>query len=54
MMEAAILVNVLMAILAYVTTDRLIGSKAIKDKFIKANLFGKDLNKTSEARMLVS
>lgn len=46
-MDVAILVNVCMAVAAYLLTDSLIGSAAIKDSFIKGNLFGRDMNKSS-------
>ena len=47
----SLLVNIFMAGVAYVMVDRLLSSQTIKDKFIKANLFGKDLNKASEDRV---
>ena len=46
-----VLVDVFMALVAYVVTDRLISSKGIRDGLIKANLFGKDMNKTSEDKV---
>ena len=50
-MDLAVVVDVLMALLAYAVTNNLIGSRSIKDGFIKANLFGKDMNKTSEDKV---
>ncbi len=48
---AVVVVDIFMALAAYVVTDNLISSRSIKDSFIKANLFGKDLNKTSEDKV---
>ena len=31
--------------------DRLIGSRVMRDSFIKAGMFGKDLNKKSEDKV---
>lgn len=50
-MDLAVIVNVFMSVVAYVATDNLICSPTIIDSFIKANLFGKDLNKTSENKV---
>lgn len=53
-MDVAVLpvvVSVCMAVGAYVVTHKLIGSQSVKDSFIKANLFGKDLNKKSEDKV---
>ena len=50
-MYLAIIVNVCMAVIAYVVADRLISSHDVLSGFIRANLFGKDMNKTSEARV---
>ena len=50
-MDLAVIVDVFMALMAYMVTDNLISSRSIKDGFIKANLFGKDLNKTSEDKV---
>ncbi len=36
---------------AYFMADRLIGSGSMTDNFIKAGLFGKDLNKSSENKV---
>lgn len=44
-------VNIFMAVLSYLVTDKIIGSQVVRDSFIKANLFGKDLNKTSEDKV---
>ena len=46
-MDVTILATVLMAVAAYFLTDSLIGSSTIRDSFIKGNLFGRDMNKTS-------
>lgn len=43
--------DVCMAVGAYLVSDGLIGSRSMKDSFIKAGLSGKDLNKTSEDRV---
>ena len=50
-MELAIVVDVFVAVVAYVAADKLIGSRNVKDGFVKANLCGKDMNKTSEDRV---
>ena len=50
-MDIAILVSFFMSVAAYAAANSLIHSKTIKDSFIKANLFGKDLNKKSEAKV---
>lgn len=50
-MDLAVVVDVFMALAAYVVTDRLIGSQGIRDGLIKANLFGKDMNKKSEDKV---
>lgn len=50
-MDLAVVVNIFMSVAAFLAANSLIASKAIKDSFIKANLFGKDLNKTSEDRV---
>ena len=47
----AVVAAVCMAVGAYLVTDSLMGSTAVRDMFIKANLFGKDLNKTSEDKV---
>ena len=48
---AVVVVDVLMALLAYLVTNNLMGSRNIKDGFIKANLCGKDMNKKSEDKV---
>lgn len=53
-MEEAMLsvfVNLAFSLGAFVTADRAIRSQAMRSLFVKANLFGKDLNKTSEAKV---
>lgn len=50
-MDLALLVCVFMSLAAYKVAESLIGSQAIRESFIKANLFGKDMNKKSEARV---
>lgn len=40
--------SVSLSALAYFTAYSLIGSETVKKKLIKANLFGKDLNKKSD------
>lgn len=40
-----------MALGAFLIADGLIGSKVMRQSFIKAGLAGKDLNKVSENRM---
>lgn len=53
-MEEAMLsvfVNLAFSLGAFVTADRAIRSQAMRNLFVKANLFGKDLNKTSEAKV---
>lgn len=40
--------NVGLSVIAYFIAYSLIGSDSLKKKFIKANLFGKDLNKKSD------
>lgn len=47
----AVVVAIGMAVGAYLVTDGLIASTAVRDMFIKANMFGKDLNKTSEDKV---
>ena len=51
MMYLTIFADACMALVAYLITDGLIGSRAMRDSFIKAGLSGKDLNKTSEDRV---
>ena len=48
---ASVLVNAVFSGGAFLAADRLIGSRTMRDSFIKAGLFGKDLNKTSEDRV---
>ena len=52
-MSLALMVDLAMSVVAYALTDRLIGSAMMRDMFIKAGLSGKDLNKTSDARVYV-
>lgn len=52
-MDVALAVNIGMTVLAYVMADKLISSQGIKDRFIKANLFGKDMNKISKDKVKV-
>jgi len=40
-----------LSVAAYATSYRLIGSESVKLSFIKAKLFGRDLNKTSEDKV---
>ena len=47
----SVFVNLLFSGGAYLAADRLIGSETMRGSFIKAGLFGKDLNKASEARV---
>ena len=51
MMYLTIFADACMAFGAYLISDGLIGSRSMKDSFIKAGLSGKDLNKTSEDRV---
>ena len=39
---------------AYLVADGLIGSRSMRESFIKAGLFGKDLNKSSERKVYVT
>lgn len=50
-MWLTVAVDVLMALGAYLIADGLIGSRSMRESFIKAGLSGKDLNKTSEDRV---
>ena len=52
-MATALVVNAVFSGVAFLTADRLLGSQAMRDRFIRAGLFGKDLNKTSEEKVLV-
>lgn len=47
----SVCVNLLFSGGAYMAADRLIGSGTMRESFIKAGMFGKDLNKSSEARV---
>ena len=51
MMYLTIFADACMAFGSYLISNGLIGSRAMKDSFIKAGLAGKDLNKTSEDRV---
>ncbi len=50
-MWLTILVDLLMAGGAFLIADGLIGSRSVRDRFLKAGLGGKDLNKKTENRM---
>ncbi len=52
-MLLSLFVSGLVGIAAYFIADRVIGNRSMTDSFIKAGLFGKDLNKTSERRVYV-
>ena len=41
----------MMACGAFFLTDGLIGSRSIKEMFIKSGMFGKDMNKRSEEKV---
>lgn len=43
--------TVALSLAAYFLAYRLIGSESVKLSFIKAKLFGRDLNKTSEDKV---
>ncbi len=43
--------TMLLSVAAYFLAYKLIGSESVKQSFIKAKLFGKDLNKTSEDKV---
>ena len=44
-------VNLGFSVAAFVVAYRVIGSRTMQDLFIRAGLFGKDLNKTSEQKV---
>ena len=44
-------VNLAFCVAAFLVADRVIGSRTMRELFVRANLFGKDLNKTSEERV---
>lgn len=46
-----VLVNMVLSGGAYLAANKLIGSNTMRDSFIKARLFGKDLNKTSDEKV---
>ena len=48
---ASVLVNAVFSGGAFLAADKLIGSRTMRDSFIKAGLSGKDLNKSSEERV---
>ena len=51
-MEAvSVPLNVAFSFAAFAVADKVIRSRAMRELFLKANLFGKDLNKTSEAKV---
>ena len=51
-MEAvSVPVNLVFSVGAFLAARKVIGSSAMQDLFIKAGLFGKDLNKTSEKKV---
>ena len=50
-MLLTIFVDVCLALGAYLIADGLIGSLSTRESFIKAGLFGKDLNKSTEDRV---
>ena len=50
-MWLTIVVDMAMALGAYLIADGLISSRSMRDSFVKAGLSGKDLNKTSEDRV---
>ena len=52
MMEAvSVPVNLVFSVGAFLAARKVIGSSAMQDLFIKAGLFGKDMNKTSEKKV---
>ena len=50
-MLATLVADLCLAFGSFLIADGLIGSRSIRDSFIKAGLAGKDLNKTSESRV---
>ena len=50
-MLLSLCVSALGGLAAYYTANRVIGSSSMTNSFIKAGLFGKDLNKTSENKV---
>ena len=50
-MWITVLVDLMVGFGAFLIADGLIGSRAMRDSFIKAGLAGKDLNKKTENRM---
>ena len=47
----SLLIDVAIACGAYVVTNRVLGSPDTNESFLKAGMFGKDLNKKSENKM---
>ena len=53
-MLLTLFVDACLALGAYLIADGLIGSRSMRESFIKAGLFGKDLNKSSEKKVYVT